>query len=73
MRFSHGVYARVEFNTEAKGYRRTSFTDCSEELYDILEYDFGHEVAVEASSWAELASIGEKYEHEDFIIEMVEV
>lgn len=73
MRFSNGVYARVEFNTEAKGYRRTLFTDCSEDLYDNLECDFGHEVAADASSWAEVASIGEKYEHEEFIIEMVEV
>ena len=73
MNFSNGVYARVEFNTESKGYRRTLFSDCSEDLYDALEYDFGHEVAADASSWAEIACIGEKYEHEEFIIEMVEV
>ena len=73
MRFTYGVYARVAFNTGQNGYLRTSFTDCSEDLYDIIEYNFGHEVAADASSWAEVACIGEKYEHETFIIEMVEV
>ena len=73
MRFSDGVYARVEFNTESKGYRKTLFTAYSEYLYDDLEYDFDHEVAADASSWAEVACIGEKYEHEEFIIEMVEI
>lgn len=73
MKFSHGVYARVEFNTSQKGYLRTLFADCSEDLYNNLEYDFGHEVAADTSSWAEVACIGEKYEHEKFIIEMVEV
>ena len=73
MKFSKGVYARVEFNTSQKGYLRTLLADCSEDLYDKIEYDFGHEVAADASSWAEVASIGEEYEHENFIIEMVEV
>ena len=73
MKFSKGIYARVEFNVESRGYRKILLADRSEDLYDNLEYEFGHEVAVEASSWAEVASIGEEYEHEEFIVEMVEV
>lgn len=73
MKFSNGVYAKVEFKTQSKGYKSTHFSGCSEDLYDEIEYYFGHETAAEASSWAELASTGEKYEHEEFVIEMVEV
>ena len=73
MNFSHGVYAKVEFNTRPNGYKSTYFCDSSEGLYDKIEYKFGHELATDASSWSEVASVGEKYEHENFIIEMVEV
>ena len=73
MRFSKGVYAKVEFKTQSKGYKSTHFSGCSEDLYDEIEYHFGHEVAAEVSSWAELASVGEEYEHDEFIVKMVEV
>lgn len=73
MRFSKSVYAKVKFNTEANGYISAHFIGCSEDLYDELEPMFGHELAVDASCWAELACVGEEYEHEEFIIEMVEV
>ena len=73
MRFSHDVYAKVKFNTESQGYISALLIGCSEDLYDELEPIFGHELAADASSWTELACIGEEYEHEEFIIEMVEV
>lgn len=73
MRFSNGVYAKVELKTQSKRYKSTHFSGCSEDLYDEIEYHFGHETAAEASSWAEVASIGEVHEHDEFIIEMVEV
>ena len=73
MRFSKDVYAKVKFNTVPRGYISAHLIGCSEDLYDELEPIFGHELAASASSWAELACIGEEYEHDEFIIEMVEV
>ena len=73
MKFSHGVYAQVEFVPETKNYHSTYLAGCSEDLYDYLEYKFGHEVAADASSWAELACVGEEYEHEEFTLTMVEL
>lgn len=70
MRFSSGVYAQVTLK-ECVG-RSHCFYD-SRSVYDFLIDYFDHNTAMEAESWSEVASIGEEYEHEEFIIEMVEV
>lgn len=68
MRFDRGVYAQIVFKDGSKnGY----FAD-SQSVYDRLIDNFSHDVAVEAESWTEMACVGEVYEHDDFIIEMVE-
>lgn len=69
MRFSFGVMARVVFNDS------TNIGSCykdSRDVYDAIEYQFGHEVAVGASCWTELACVGEIYEHDEFTIEMID-
>ena len=68
MKFSFGVMARVVcFDAPNVG---NCYRD-SQDVYDILEYQFGHDIAENASSWTELACIGEIYEHDEFTIEMV--
>jgi hypothetical protein len=69
MKFSFGVMARVVFNdTPNIG---SCYKD-SRDVYDAIEYQFGHEVAIGASCWTELACVGEIYEHDEFTIEMIE-
>lgn len=42
-------------------------------VYDlVMEITDNHETAASASSWCELASIGEIYEHDAFQIEIIE-
>lgn len=50
------------------------FTSCNNKsaLFDLIERKAGIEEAIEATSWAELASIGETYEHELFTITIIE-
>lgn len=44
-----------------------------EKVYDmIMELTDNHDEAANASSWCELASIGEIYESDDFTIEIIE-
>ena len=70
MKYSFGVGARVVYvDTPNIG----SIYKDSIDVYDNIEYQFGHDVAASASSWTELACIGEVYEHKNFKIEMVEV
>jgi hypothetical protein len=69
MRFSFGVMARVVYNDSPN--IGSCYKD-SRDVYDAIEYQFGHEVAVGASCWAELACVGEIYEDDEFIIEMIE-
>lgn len=70
MKYSFGVGARVVYiDTQNIG----SIYKDSRDVYDIIEYQFGHDVAASASSWTELACVGEIYEHKDFTIKMVEV
>lgn len=68
MRFSFGVMARVVYNDTPN--IRNFFKD-SRDVYDIIEYQFGHDVAASASSWTELACVGEIYEHDEFTMKMV--
>jgi hypothetical protein len=69
MRFSFCVMARVVFNDSPN--IRNCYKD-SRDVYDAIEYQFGHEVAVGASCWTELACVGEIYEHDEFTIEMID-
>ena len=71
MRYSFGIGAKVVF---ADNPNVASIFKDSRDVYNVIEYAMGHEVAVGASCWTELACVGEApYEHEKFIIEMVEV
>ena len=71
MKYSFGVGAKVVFIDTPNV---ASIYKDSNDVYDAIEYATGHEVAVEASCWTELTCVGEApYEHEKFIIEMVEV
>ena len=69
MRFSFGVMARVVYNDSPK--IGNCYKD-SRDVYDAIEYQFGHKIAVGASCWTELACVGEIYEYDEFTIEMVE-
>lgn len=69
MRFSFGVMARVVYNDSPNV--GNCYKD-SRDVYDAIEYQFGPEVAIGASCWTELAYVGEIYEHDEFIIEIVE-
>lgn len=70
MKLSYGVVARVTL---------TEFPDCSyyygisRDVYDKLEPYVGHYDAAEAEGWTEMACVGDIYEQDEFIIEMVEV
>jgi hypothetical protein len=71
MRYNFGVGAKVVF---ADIPNVASIYKDSLDVYDAIEYAMGHDVAVEASCWTELACVGEApYENEKFTIEMVEV
>ena len=54
--------------------RYVSSRDKHYRVYELLrEYDLADEQsAIEASSWCELASVGETYETDKFMIEVVE-
>ena len=70
MKFSFGVGAKLKYNDAPNV---ASYLKDTDDVYDIIEDEFGPCVAISASSWTELACIGEVYEHEQFTIEMVEV
>ena len=77
--FDSGVYAQITLKNEIKpkknGEVKTSeshyFAD-SGSVYDFLIDNFEHDIAAEAESWTELASVGDLYEGADFEIEMME-
>lgn len=77
-RFDSGVYAQVTLKSEIKlkenGEVKTSkghyFAD-SGSVYDFLIDYFDHDIAAEAESWTEIASVGNFYENEYFGIEMI--
>ena len=70
MKFSFGVRAKLKYNDTPNV---ASYLKDTEDVYDIIEDEFGPEVAISASSWTELACVGEIYEHDKFTIEMVDV
>lgn len=78
-RFDSGVYAQVTLKSEIElkknGEVKTSgshyFAD-SGSVYDFLIDKFEHDIAAEAESWTELATVGSFYESEYFEIEMIE-
>lgn len=78
-RFDFGVYAQITLKNEIKlkknGEVKTSeshyFAD-SGSVYDFLIDHFDHEVAAEAESWTELASVGDFYENAYFEIERID-
>lgn len=69
MNFSYGVYARVTF---AKEPNYLYYYSNSSVMYDKLVAYVGHEKAADAEGWAEMACVGEVYEQDEFIVEMVE-
>ena len=68
------IYYAVTPNTGiAHGYARYANEGDSKKVYDlVMELTNNHEIAADASSWCELASVGEIYESELFNIEIVE-
>lgn len=68
--FSYGVSARLVFTKEPN---IAYYCEDDESVYEKLEPIVGHEVAENASSWAEMACVDDYYEHDEFTIEMVEV
>lgn len=70
MKFSYGVEARLVFTKDP---RYAYYYSESYDIYEKLEPVVGHEIAEKAMCWAEMACVGMDYEHEAFIIEMVEV
>ena len=50
------------------------FTSCDNRsaLFDLIERIAGIEEAIEATSWAEVASIDETYEHDKFTLTVIE-
>jgi hypothetical protein len=69
MKFSYGVMAKLKYSNTPNV---ASYLKNTEDMYDIIEDEFGPAVAISVSSWAELACVGEVYEHERFTIEMIE-
>lgn len=69
MKFSFGVGAKLKYSDTPNV---ASYLKDTEDVYEIIEYEFGPEVAISASSWTELACVGEVYEHNQFTIEMVD-
>jgi hypothetical protein len=70
MDFSYGVKAMVTLTKEPE---YSYYYGNSRDVYDKLEPYVGHYEAAEAEGWTEMACIGEIYEQDEFIIEMVEV
>lgn len=69
MNFNNGVYAQLTFKDKISV---SFYLEDSESVYGHIVGDFGHEIAAEAQSWTELASVGERYEEDGFEIEMME-
>ena len=69
MTFSYGVCAKVTLTKEPN---YSYYYRNSRAVYDKLEEYVGHYDAVEAEGWTEMACVGEMYEQDEFIIEMVE-
>lgn len=69
------VVLKSEIELKKNGEVETSKGHCfadSGSVYDFLIDNFEHDIAVEAESWTELATIGDFYENEYLEIEMIE-
>lgn len=63
----------VKFKITKAGSRNSSYAHSFKQVYDIVERLTGDEMlAIETSSWAELACVGEEYETDQILIEVVE-
>ena len=69
MKFSYGVCAKVTLTNEPD---YSYYYRNSRAVYDKLESYVGHYEAAEAEGWTEMACVGEVYEQDEFIVEMVE-
>ena len=69
-KFDRGVNAKLAFADDPG---ISYYCEDDESVYEKLEPIVGHEVAEDASSWAELTYVGDYYKHDEFTIEMVEV
>ena len=69
MKVSKGVYAQVTLKQDIS--ESCYFYNCGS-VYDFLEERFGHYLAENASSWVELACVGDIYEDDDIEIEIME-
>ena len=69
MRFSSGVFAKVTLKDCVGG---SSYFYDSRSVYDLLIDYFDHDTAANAEGWTELACVGDLYEDDEFIIEMME-
>lgn len=69
MKFSYGVYAQLTFKDDVSV---SYYLYDSESVYDHLADRCGHDIAEDASSWTEMACVGDWYEDSEFEIEMME-
>lgn len=59
----------IEYKFVFRRIDKCVFVSHPDDLYYLVSQLTGDDgLAVEASSWAELATIGEEYEHADFVI-----
>lgn len=70
MKFSYGIGAKLKYSDSLNV---ASYYKDTDDIYEVIEDNFGPETAISVSSWTELACVGEIYEHDGFTIEMVEV
>ena len=57
------------FSTVTRYVNKNDFDSVYDKVLFIVE---NHDTAASASSWCELASVGEIYEHEEFKIEIID-
>lgn len=69
MNISKGVYVQVTLKEDIS--TSYHFYNCRR-VYDFLNKRFGHNLAGKASSWVELACVGDIYEDDDIEIEIME-
>lgn len=69
MMFSNGVCAKV---TLSERIGSSSYFYDSRSVYDLLIDYFQYDIAADAEGWTEVACVGEIYEADEFIIEMME-
>ena len=72
MRLSKGIVAKVTFYETLLYDKYSCYYDDTIYIYEDLDDRFGTEECIEAASWCELATVGERYEGDGFEIEMME-